>query len=308
MKLFGKNIRIAALALFLGGPAWAGPLRVVTTTEDLAALTREIGGAAVDVHAIAKGYQDPHFVEAKPSHLLKMRRAELFIQIGLELEIAWAPVLLNGARNPDILPGGPGFLDVSEGCDIADIPTGPVDRSHGDVHPLGNPHYWTDPENGRRMARSIAERLSALRPGEGGRIAERLADFEKRLDERLAGWKARMAPFQGARIVTYHRSWSNFAQRFGLTVVDFVEPKPGVPPSPLHVRHLIERIRAEKIPVILMEPYFDQKLPGKIARETGATLLLFPPSVGGAPELRTYLDVFDVNIERLAAALEGKAR
>lgn len=293
--------------LFIVAPSLVkAELQVVTTTEDLAAIAREVAGDLADVRSIAKGYQDPHFVEAKPSYLLKLKKADLFIQVGLELEVGWGPALLTGARNPKILPGGMGFLDASEGCDILQIPQGGIDRSGGDAHPLGNPHYWTDPENGRVIARAIAARLGKLQPAQAAVFAARLADFEKRLDGSMAGWRALMEPHRGTRVVTYHNSWPNFAKRFGLEVVDFVEPKPGVPPSPRHVQTLVGRMREQKIPVILMEPYFDARLPEKIARDAGARLLTFLPSVGGTPEIKTYLELFDANLKSLVAALGGK--
>jgi zinc/manganese transport system substrate-binding protein len=292
--------------LFAAGAVWGAPLKVVTTTSDLAALAGEVGGEDVEAVSLAKGYQDPHFVEAKPSFLLKLRDADLFIQIGLEMEVAWAPGLLANARNPRILPGSEGFLDASEGCEILQIPEGKVDRSRGDAHPLGNPHYWTDPENGRVIARSIARRLEKLRPEKAGAFAARLDAFEKALDEASVRWRALLEPHRGARVITYHDSWPNFVKRFGLEVFDFVEPKPGVPPSPQHVRKLEERMREREVKVILMEPYFDARLSEKIARETGARLLLFPPSVGGAKEIGTYIGLFDANLRELAGALKGE--
>lgn len=296
----------AVLALLPAVSARAEKIRVVTTTEDLASLVREVGGEDAEVVSLARGYQDPHFVDAKPSHLLKLRKADLFVQIGLELEAAWAPALLNSARNPGILPGAPGFLEASEGCEVLQKPAGPVDRSQGDVHPLGNPHHWTDPENGRIMARNIRDRLAQLRPERAAAFAARLASFEKRLDEGLARWRAQMAPYPGTRVVTYHRSWPNFAKRFGLEVVDQVEPKPGVPPSPQHVKNLIARMRSEKVPLILMETYFDPRLARKIARDAGADLIVFPASVGGEPGIKTYIDLFDNNIGLLVDALNQR--
>lgn len=282
-------------------------IRIVTTTEDLAAIAREVGGDLVKVESIARGYQDPHFVEAKPSHLLKLRRADLYMQMGVELEITWAPALVQNARAPHILPGRPGFLDVSEGCEILQKPTGPVDRLQGHVHPLGNPHYWTDPENGRVIARNIARRLSELDPDSKARFDANLKRFEARLDQKLQEWKRLAAPLRGARVVTYHNSWANFAKRFGLEVVNYVEPRPGVPPSPAHLRALIEQIRKEKIPLILMETYWDPKIPQKVARESGAALVVFPASVGGESHIRTYFDLFDNNLGRLAEAFKRPA-
>lgn len=298
---------LAYAALLTLAPSWLyAKVRVVTTTEDLASLAREVGGELVETTSIARGYQDPHFVEAKPSYLLKLKRAALFIQVGLELEVAWAPALLTNARNPGILPGSLGFLDASEGCDILQRPGGSVDRSLGDVHPLGNPHYWLDPGNGRLIARNIAGRLAALDAGHAKDYQANLSRFEARLAEKEREWTGLAAAFKDLKVVTYHNSWPNFAKRFGIEVVNFVEPKPGIPPSPAHIRSLMRQIRLENIPLILVEPYFDLKLPEKIAREGGAKLLVFPPSVGGEKGLGTYFDLFDHHLKLLKEALEGR--
>ena len=296
-----KSILLSAASLCLAATFVQAKVRVVATTEDLAALTREVGGDLVEVRSIAKGYQDPHFVEAKPSYLLGLKRADLFIQVGLELETAWAPALLTGSRNPKILPGGPGFLDASGGCEILQKVAGGVDRSMGDIHPLGNPHYWLDPSNGRAIASNVAEKLSALDPGHAAGYRANLEHFRSRLAEKEMEWDETASVIRGVKAVTYHDSWPNFAGRFGIEVVGYIEPKPGVPPSPAHVRDLIGLIRSQKVPVILVEPYFDLKLPEKIAREAGARLLVFPPSVGAEPGIRAYFDLFD----RLLGLLRG---
>lgn len=281
-------------------------LKVVTTTEDLAALAQEVGGDLVDVTHIAHGHQDPHFVEAKPSFLLKLRKADLFIQVGLELEVAWAPPLLTNARNPKILPNHEGFLEASEGCDILEKTAGRVDRSMGDAHPFGNPHFWLDPENGRIMARNIAQKLEALDADHAKVYQANLARFESKLTEKEKEWDAMAAPIKGSKAVTYHNSWPNFAKRFGIEVANFIEPRPGVPASPLHVEELINQIRKEKIPLILVEPYFDTKLPQKIADQTGAKLMILMPSVAGAEQIRTYFDLFDYDLKLLRQGLQPK--
>lgn len=289
------------VSLFCAAPL-AAKVKVVTTTEDLAAMAREVAGETAEVSAIARGYQDPHFVEAKPSYLLKLKKAQLFIQVGLELEAGWAPALLTSARNPGILPGRPGFLDASEGCEILEKPSGGVDRSLGDVHPLGNPHYWLNPENGRLIARAIARRLSVIDPENAGKYKANLAAFEERLAQKEKDWDAAAAAFKGIKVVTYHNSWPSFARRFGLDVVDFVEPKPGIPPSPAHIHSLIARIKAEGVSLLMVEPYFDQKLPKKVAAEAGVPLVIIPPSVGGEEGIKTYFDLFDRQLELLKNA------
>jgi zinc/manganese transport system substrate-binding protein len=295
-------------ALLLAAPAAlsaAGPLNVVTTTEDLASIAREVGGDKVKVEAIARGYQDPHFVEAKPSFMIKLNRADLLIAVGRELESGWLPPLITQSRNAKIQPGGAGYLDASLTARILDIPTGQITRAMGDVHPSGNPHYWLDPENGKRIARAIAEKLSAMDSANAAYYKQRLGDFERRLDAAAARWKAEMAPYRGVKVVTYHRSWSNFTDHFGLDVIGYVEPKPGIPPSPAHTIALMKAMREQNVKLIIVEPYFDEKTPNSIARETGGRVLTMPPSVGGVPQASDYIKLFDVNVKMLVDAIKA---
>jgi len=298
----------ALLGLLLCAPPARAALNVVTTTEDLATLVREVGGDQVKVTALAKGYQDPHHAEAKPSFILKLYRADLLVLVGRGLEIGWLPPLLQQSRNARIQPGRDGYLDASLGVRILELPVGQVSRAMGDVHPQGNPHYWLDPANGRRMAKSIEQRLTRLSPGQAKHFAARYADFDRRLAAAEARWDAAMAPYRGTRVVTYHRSWPNFCERFGLDVVGFVEPRPGIPPSPRHTLTLIQEIKRQQIPLILVEPYFDLKTPKAVARETGAKVLVMPPSVGGEKEIKTYIQLFDHNLDLLLAALGAPER
>jgi zinc/manganese transport system substrate-binding protein len=292
------------LALAVAFPsAAAAKLRVVSTLQDFASIAQSIGGDRVETFALAKGYQDPHFVDAKPSHVLQLSRAELLIVAGLELEIGYLPPLVDQSRNARIRQGGPGYLDVSSGCEILQRPTTVVTRAMGDVHPYGNPHYWTDPENGRRIARAIAERLEALDPAGAAAYAANLAAFETRLDAKQKEWLGRLAPFAGAKVVTFHDSWPNFARRFGLDVAGHVEPRPGIPPTPSHTLEIINLIQREKIRVILVEPYFDTKTPDSIAAKTGARVVALYPSVGGLPEITDYFALFDRNVAALVEAL-----
>ena len=284
----------------------ASKLKVVTTTEDLAALTREVGGDHVEIEAIARGYQDPHFVEAKPSFILKLNRADLLIVVGLQLEIGWLPPLITQSRNPRIQLGTPGYLEVSQYCEILEIPTGQITRAMGDVHSLGNPHYWLDPQNGRRMAQGIANKLAEMRPQEAAYFQQRFQDFSNRLAAAEKVWDQKMAPYRGRRIVTYHKSWPNFTKRFGLEVIDYVEPKPGIPPSPSHTLELINQMRRENVKLILVEPYFDLKTPNAVARDTGGEVLVLLPSVGGEKEVTDYFKLFDYDINLLTAALERR--
>src|SRR6266478_5503350 len=301
---------LAACALifaFVSPPASRADskLRIMTATTDLAALAQEIGGEKVDVESVARGYQDPHFVEAKPSFLLKLRHADLLIVVGLELEIGWLPPLITQSTNPKIQVGAPGYFDASRFAKILEIPTGQVTRAEGDVHPLGNPHYWLDPENGLRIAKGIADKLSQMRPGDAAYFAQRYTDFEQRLKQADQRWLAEMKPYEGRKIVTYHRSWPNFAEHFHLNVVGYVEPRPGIPPSPQHTVELIQQMKRDNVKVIVVEPYFDLKTPNAIGRETGAQVLVLPPSVGGEKEITDYFKLFDYNITKLKQAFDA---
>jgi zinc/manganese transport system substrate-binding protein len=291
--------------IFLSPPAEAKKLTVVTATTDMAALAQEVGGDHISVESIAKGYQDPHFVEAKPSFLLKLRQADLLLVVGLQLEIGWLPPLITQSGNARIQVGANGYLDASQFAEILDIPTGTVTRAMGDVHPLGNPHYWLDPDNGRRIAKGIAGKLSELDPADAGYFQERFQDFDKRLAAAEQKWDAEMKPFHGRKVVTYHNSFPNFAKHFGLNVIGYVEPRPGIPPTPSHTFELIALMKRENCKVILVEPYFDLKTPNSIARETGGKVVQYLPSVGGEKDVTDYFKLFDYDIGLLTQAFQG---
>jgi zinc/manganese transport system substrate-binding protein len=293
------------LASFLSAPAEAKKLNVVTATTDMAALAQEVGGDRISVESIAKGYQDPHFVEAKPSFLLKLRQADLLILVGLQLEIGWLPPLITQSGNARVQVGANGYLDASQFAEILDIPTGTVTRAMGDVHPLGNPHYWLDPDNGRRIAKGIAAKLGELDPADTGYFQERFQDFDKRLSAAEQKWEAEMKPFHGRKVVTYHNSFPNFAKHFGLNVIGYVEPRPGIPPTPSHTIELIGLMKQENCKVILVEPYFDLKTPNSIARETGGKVVQYLPSVGGEKDVTDYFKLFDYDIALLTQAFQA---
>ena len=304
-RFFAVLAAVALLGSFCPLPSEAaGKLNVMTATTDLAALAEEIGGDKVQVESIARGYQDPHFVEAKPSFLLKLRRADLLIVVGLELEIGWLPPLITQSTNPKIQVGAPGYLDASRYARILEIPSGQVTRAEGDVHPLGNPHYWLDPENGLRIAKGIADKFSEMRPGDGAYFASRYSAFEQKLKQADQQWLAQMKSYTGRKIVTYHHSWPNFAEHFGLNVVGYVEPRPGIPPSPQHTVELIGQMKRDAVKVIVVEPYFDLKTPNAIARDTGGQVVVLMPSVGGEKEITDYFKLFDYDIAKLKQALD----
>jgi zinc/manganese transport system substrate-binding protein len=304
-----KRLTIAAIAfttILLAGAAQAhAALKVVATTQDLESIVKEVGGDKVETESLAKGYQDPHFVEAKPSFILRLNRADLLVVVGRELEIGWLPPLITQSRNPKIQPGADGYLDASLTAKILELPTGQVTRAMGDVHPQGNPHYWLDADNGRRIAKAVQGKLSQLDGANAAVYAQREADFERRLGEAEQRWKATMAPYKGLKVVTYHRSWPNFADAFGLDVMGYVEPKPGIPPSPSHSLELIQAMKKDNVKIIIVEPYFDPKTPNSIASQTGAQVVTLAPSVGGEKEVTDYFKLFDYDINKLVGAIKA---
>ena len=300
-----RLLRPAALAL--AAMAAAAPARaavnVVTTTADLADLAAQVGGDRVKVESLARGYQDPHYVEAKPSFILRLAKADLLVVVGRELEIGWLPPLVQQSRNARIQPGASGYLDASLTARILEIPTGQITRAMGDVHPQGNPHYWLDPGNGRHIAKAVADKLTRMAPGDAAYFASRYAEFDRRLAEAEKRWDALMAPYRGLKIVTYHRSWANLTDRFGLNVIGYVEPRPGIPPSPAHTLDLIAEMKRQGVKILVVEPYFDLKTPNSIARETGAQVVVLPPSVGGEKAITDFIGLFDYDLDLLVRAI-----
>jgi len=282
----------------------AKKIRVVTTTEDLAAITKAVGGERIQVDFIARGAQDAHFIDAKPSYVLKLSRADLFVQIGLGLERGWVPSLLVGARNATIQPGEKGYVNASKGIDLLDIPSGKIDRSAGDVHGEGNPHYWLDPMNGERIGHNIVMGLIRIDPKGKAVYEENLKQFSIKLKAAIIGWQKKMAPFKHEKVVTYHNSWIYFLKRFSLEALAYLEPKPGIPPSPAHLEETIARIKAEDVKIIIVEPYFAGKTSQFVAKASGAKVLILPPSVSSGNKIGDYFQLFDRLITRLTNALK----
>ncbi|HEX8696040.1 MAG TPA: metal ABC transporter substrate-binding protein [Longimicrobium sp.] len=298
-------VLLAAALGLLAGPAAAQQrqLKVVTSTTDLADLAREVCGARCQVVHISEGYQDPHFVEAKPSFILQLRNADVFAFVGLDLEVGWMPLLINGARNPRIRPGGTGYVDVSRVIPVLDRARGSVDRSQGDVHAAGNPHYWLDPENGRRIARLFRDKFVQL-DGEGAAVYNRnLQAFEARLNAAERAWQPQLAQIRGKPVVAWHTSWRYFAEYNGMNIVAFMEPKPGVPPSPSHLAGVIATVRRTGAKVIVMEPFYDRRTADFVAQRTGARVLVLPPSVGGVRSITDYIQLMQYDVSQLAEAL-----
>jgi ABC-type Zn uptake system ZnuABC Zn-binding protein ZnuA len=278
-------------------------LRVVTTLPDLKSIAEEIGGNRVDVFAIATGYQNPHFVDPKPSYILKLSRADMFVTIGLDLETGWVPPLLNSARNAGINKGGAGYVDASAGIPLLQVPTS-VNRGEGDIHIFGNPHYWLDPLNGKIIARNICDALVRLDPEDAATYQSNLKKFGDRVDAKLLAWTTAMKPFAGSKIIAYHNEWVYFEKRFGLTIVDFLEPKPGIPPTPSQLAKVIGEIKRDKMKVIITSPYFTAETANLVARNSGATVVTLATSVGAEGSIKSYFDLFDYNVAKMVGALK----
>jgi zinc/manganese transport system substrate-binding protein len=300
--LFFKRVLTLTLAIL---PLVAhAKLNVVATLPDFGAIAQEIGGDKVKVTTIAKGTEDAHFVDARPSFIRVLNQADVLIEGGAELEIGWLPPLVNNARNSKILADAPGHLVLSRGIRLLDVPTGPIDRSMGDVHPLGNPHYWLDPSNGQIMASSIAETFSKVDPANTAYYQANLKTFSEKLARKLIQWDEQMKPYQGTKVVTYHKSFDYFLDHFGLVLTGTIEPKPGVEPSPTHVNSLIPRMKQEGVKLIIVEPFRPRKTPEYIAEATGAKLLLLPDKVGGNDKVVDYFSLFDYDVSQIVSALK----
>ena len=335
-------LTLAALAFLLTSVCTAAePLRVCATVPELGSLVQEVGGAEVSVTVFTKGTESAHFTVPKPSFIKALNACNAYVQMGLELEIGWAPALLQNARNAAVLPGGTGFIDASVAISPHGVPSGPIDRSMGDIHPGGNPHYLVDPMNGLRVAALLRDRLSALRPDAREGFGQRYVDFRQRLGTALVGealsrkydfeklvllaehgrlvgfldsqgdtallggWVAAMRPHAGAKVVTEHDGWSYFLERFGLEVTAFLEPIPGVPPTTSHLGAVIDRMRAEQIGVVLTTAYFDPRYAHFVSEKTGADVVPVAHQVGARPGTDDYLSMTDYNVRQLAAALGG---
>lgn len=281
----------------------AAQLKVVTSTTDLYDIAKGVGGNKISATHIGQGYQDPHFIEAKPSFVLQLRNADVWAFVGLDLEIGWMPLLLQGARNPKLQPGQPGYVDASRVIPVLDMARGNVDRSQGDVHPLGNPHYWLDPENGRKIAKLFRETFSQLDAKNASVYEANEKAFTQRLDAAEHTWQPDLAKIKGQPVIAWHTSWRYFAEYNGMNIVGFMEPKPGVPPSPSHLAGLIQTMKQTGAKVIVMEPFYDRKTADFVASKTGAKVLVLPPSVGDTKGLDDYIQLMTNDIRLLAAAL-----
>ncbi len=282
---------------------YAAPIKVVTTTMDTKSITEMIGGNKVSVQSIATGYQNPHFVDPKPSYIISLSNANLFVTVGLDLETGWSPQLLSSSRNPKIQKGSPGYVDASEGVGLLQVPSS-VNRGEGDIHIYGNPHYWLDPLNGKVIARNIANGLERIDPSNKDFYETNLHVFFARVDIKLKEWSAKMAPYRGSKIIAYHNEWVYFERRFGLQIVDFMEPKPGIPPSPSQLVKVIREVQANKVKVIISSPYFTTSSSDVVAKQTGVKELTLATSVGAFSNIKNYFDLFDYDIGQLVSVLK----
>jgi len=277
----------------LAVPQAQATLQVVTTTQDLAAITKAVSGKHAEVQSLTPGTRDPHFAQAKPSMIRKVYNADLLLLIGADMEVGWLPALLKSSRNSQVLPGNAGYLDLSATVTLMDKPVGPVTRDMGDVHTQGNPHYWLDPDNGRIMARAIAERLATLDPGHADAYQRNLVAFEQHLEDKMREWQAALAPLKGAKVIAYHTSLIYLAKAFGFEIVGKVEPKPGIAPSAAHLNRLIKRIEDDQVKLLIMEPYYEQRSAKFLQDKTGIRIGIVPQSVGAKPGIDDYIQLFD---------------
>jgi zinc/manganese transport system substrate-binding protein len=295
---------LAAVPLLLvAAPARADKIKVVTSIETFAALSRAVGGDRVEVQSLSRGYQDPHFVEAKPSLLVALNQADLLVYAGLDLEVGWLPPLVQNSRNARIQLGAKGNLEASQAIIVLDLPTGAVSRAQGDIHPRGNPHFWVPPVNGLKMAKLIADRLKELDPAGGATFDANLKAFAEALKSKAPEWSAKAAPLKGMKVVTYHKSFSYVSQWLGLEEIGYVEDKPGIPPDPQHLAQLVQAMRAQGAKALLVESFYNRSTAAMVADKAGARVLVMPSDVGAFPSIRTYPELVDAVLDTLQGAL-----
>ena len=298
-----KKISILSLFFFSISSFVLAQVKIVTTTTDMKSIAEFIGGNKVSVTSIATGYQNPHFVDPKPSYIISLTKANLFVTVGLDLETGWSPQLLSSSRNTKIQKGAAGYVDASEGVNLLQVPTA-ANRAEGDIHIYGNPHYWLDPLNGKTIARNIANGLERVDPSNRSFYEANLVAFNNRIDAKLKEWQGKMAAYKGSKIIAYHNEWVYFETRFGLQIVDFMEPKPGIPPTPSQLVKVIKEVTANKIKVIISSPYFTTSSSDVVSKQTGAKELTLATSVGAFDGVKDYFGLFDYNIDHLITVLK----
>ena len=297
---------LLAFGVSAAAPACAD-LKVATSLTDLASVAQFVGGKHVSAQSLCRGYEDPHFVPAKPSLMKAIQHADVFVSTGLELDGGWLPLVLPGSRNPGIQPGTKGFVDASEGVTVLEKPVGTVSRAEGDVHPLGNPHYYLDPKALEVVADHLAEVFSRLDPANAADYTSNARAFDERMDASLEKWEKQMEPYKGASIVPYHRNFIYFADRFGLKLFGTVEPKPGIPPSPHYVDELAGAMKKADVKVVVYQPYYNADASSQVAKRAGGVAVEIATEAGGVPGTDDVFSKFDVMVSALAGALSGRA-
>ena len=298
-------ILVALFIINIAGPAHA-KVRVATTIDTFADFARRLGGDRVAVTSLSHGFMDPHFVEPKPSLIITLNRADLLVHVGLDLEIGWLPPLVLGARNDRIQLGQAGNLDASTMIPVLDVPTTKVDRSMGDIHPAGNPHYWIPPDNAIILAREIAERLEAIDVDGKSTYERNLHAFEAEVQKRRAVWEAKAAPLRGLKVITYHKSWSYVSRWLGLEEIGYLEAKPGIAPSPSHIAQLIGTMRRDNVKMVMMESFFPRNTAELVAQKAGARVVVLPSDVNAQTAITDYFALVDAVIQSLVEAIPAK--
>lgn len=296
--------RIALALIFFATTAFAEPLRVVASIETLGDLAKQVGGDKVKVESLSHGYQDPHFVEAKPNLMVTLHQADLLVRVGLDLEIGWLPPLVLGSRNDKIQTGQSGDLDCSTFIDPLDLPATKVDRSQGDIHPMGNPHYWIPPVNAVRIAKGIAERLGKLQPENKAYFDGQFQKFVDAVKAKAPAWEAAAKPLAGLKVITYHKSWSYVSKWLKLDERGYVENRPGIPPSPDHLASLIVMMKNEKVTEIIVEDFYNRSIAQEVAQQAGASLALTPSDVGARKDITNYFELVDAVLKTLSTGVK----
>jgi len=304
MKTFNKWI-VGFVMFILTVPAFAD-LKVATSLEDLASVAQFVGGKHVTAISLCKGYEDPHFVPAKPSLMKAIQNADVFVSVGLELDGGWLPLVLPGSRNPKIQPGAKGFVDASEGIQVLDKPIGTVNRAEGDIHPLGNPHYYADPANLEVVADHLANVFSDLDPDNAKEYQTNAKAFDEKMEKSIKVWQAQLKPYKGYSLVIYHENFKYFTERFGLKIFGTVEPKPGIPPSPRYLTETAEAMQKAGVKVVIYQPYYDVDAANSLAKKAGAQAYEIPTEVGGVPAAKDVFSKFDFIVSTLVKAFSEK--
>ena len=300
-----KNLILLLIGTALANPALAD-LKVATSLSDLADVAQQVGGKHVKAISLCKGYEDPHFVPAKPSLMKAIQDADVFVSVGLELDGGWLPLVLPGSRNPNIQVGTKGFVDASEGVNVLEKPTSTVSRAEGDVHPLGNPHYYMDPKNLEVVADHLAQVFSDLDPSNAAAYAANAKDFDGRMEKSLAEWEKELKPFAGDSIVTFHKNFDYFLDRFNLKLFATVEPKPGIPPNPRYLAETAAAMKSVAVHLVVYQPYYDEDASKELANKAGGIAVEVPTEVGGMPQAKDVFSKFDFIVRALIRGFEPK--